>query len=102
MDEREAAQNSDVIFDPAFWFVLTVFCGAYLSKALITNEPFNKGKFWGELILALITGVAFYAGGLLQGMSVLQMVFLGSLSALGTVRGTEWIIKALMAFKRVD
>jgi len=30
------------------------------------------------------------------------MVFLGSLSALGTVRGTEWIIKALMAFKRVD
>jgi hypothetical protein len=88
--------------DYTFWSVAIMFVLGVLAKALVSNEPFCFRRFAGELILAMIGAVLFYSFGLMQGMSVIQMMFFGALSALGGVRLVEWGIKGFVKIKGLD
>ena len=74
---------------------------ALLARHLVSSEPLDKRRLAGEAILSAIGAVVFWSAGLLQGMSTLQMVFFGSLAALGGVRAVEWGIKIAAAVKNI-
>ena len=88
--------------DPQLWYFVVVFVMALLAKHLVSAEPLDKKRLAGEAILSIIGAIAFWAAGLLQGMSVLQMIFFGSMSALGGIRSIEWLIKIASATRHLS
>lgn len=89
----------EMLVDPNFWTVLTMFCLAYLARTLVSKEPLDWKRLLGELILTAISAIALYSAGLLNGMSPLQMVFAGALGSLGGLRAVEWMIKIAIQIK---
>jgi len=83
----------EMLVDPNFWMMLTLFCLAYLARTLVSKEPMDWRRLAGELILTAISAVVVYSAGLLNGMSPLQMLFAGALGSLGGLRAVEWLIK---------
>ncbi|AZZ92762.1 hypothetical protein EUZ85_19350 [Hahella sp. KA22] len=102
-DERElaqrAAETSSIWTSKEFWTVLVLFVAGFVARTLVSQEPFDRKKFLGELILTAIGAVALYAAGALQGMSDLQMLMFGALGSLGGLRAVEWVIKAAAQVK---
>lgn len=104
MPEREII-NQAAQFDWkdwTLWSIIGLFILGTLARVLVSNEPFCWRRFLGEIILALIGAILFYSFGLMQGMSTIQIMFFGALSALGGVRLVEWAIKGFAKVKGLD
>lgn len=99
--ERVAAGDHYFWLSPEFWTFLSIVLLGFLGRTLIGKEPLDKRQLAGEAILTAVGAVGMYAAGLLQGLSVLQMIVLGSLAALGGIRAFSWLLKAAIAIKKV-
>jgi len=64
-----------------------------VARSFISHEPFCLRRFVGEMLLSIIGAIVLWSFGLLQGMTELQIIFLGGLASLGGVRMIEWIMK---------
>lgn len=73
-------------------FIVMILMGA-IARVFVSNEPLDLRKLAGEAMLAVLGAVMLYSFGLLQGLTVPQMMFLGALGGLGGVRLLEWIMK---------
>jgi len=65
-----------------------------IARTLVSDEPFQLRRFIGEIILAVMFGVAIFAVGIIQGMGFWQTMLVALLSGMGTTRSLEWLIKA--------
>ena len=72
-----------------------------IGRTLVSPEPLNWRRFAGEMILTAIGAVALYALGMLQGLTLWQMVLLGCGTSLGGLRALEWGVKIARAVKAV-
>lgn len=102
MPEKELVNGHSIWFDPEMWMIIGLFLTGYVARTLVSREPFDKRRFFGEAILTVIGAVGFYAAGLLQGMNPLQMIMFGCLGSLGGLRAIEWTIKAVIAIKKAS
>lgn len=82
--------------------ILSFVTGGLLAKKLISDEAIDWRRFAGEWILALMSGFALWAGGVLEGLSLVHMILLGSAAGLGGVRALEWALKLVMHIKRIQ
>ena len=93
-DEKEVVTSAFQWWsDPLLWSVIAMFILGTIGRILVSDEPFDPRKFFGELILAAIGAIILYSFNLMQGMTPIQIVFFGALGSLGGVRLIEWIIK---------
>ena len=71
-----------------------------IAKTLHGSEPFDIRKLAAEFITAGLIAVSMYIGGLLQGLSMTQLILLGALGALGSVRVLQWTLRAAALIKK--
>lgn len=91
-----------IIHEPILRDFLAMVCAmiaGLIAKTLVSNDPFNKRKFIGEIILAAMFGAAIYAVGIIQGLGFWQTLLMSLLSGMGTTRSVEWLIKIAKAAK---
>jgi len=79
--------------DRLLWMIIGLSALGAAGRNLLSKEPFEIKKFLGELILSIIGAVIVWSFGLMQGMTVPQMIFFGGLSAWGGIRTIEWGLK---------
>lgn len=79
--------------DRLLWVVVGLMILGEVARHLVSDEPFCKRKFAGELIFAALGGFLLWTFGLLQGLTAPQMLLAGGLGSLGGVRLVEWVIK---------
>ena len=79
--------------------VAGLFVVAHLGRILATGEEFCLTKFIGEILLAVVGGIVMAAFGMMQGMSMPEMVFWGGLAGMGGVRMVEWMFKIAKRIK---
>ena len=79
--------------DRILWMVIGLFMIGTLARTLISKDPFDVKHFAGEMLLSAIGGVALYFGGLLRGMTPVELIFMGALAGMGGVRMIEWTFK---------
>ncbi|MBO9492071.1 hypothetical protein J7384_17045 [Endozoicomonas sp. G2_1] len=72
---------------------LTMLAG-FIARTLVSDEPFNVKRFFGEMILSIMFGGAIYAFGIIQSMDFWHTFLIALLSGMGTTRSIEWLIKA--------
>lgn len=77
-----------------FLAIVTAMVAGLIAQTLVNDEPFNVKRFIGEIILAVMFGVAIFAFGVIQGMGFWQTLLISLLSGMGTTRSIEWLIKA--------
>jgi len=82
--------------------ILSFVTGGLLAKKLISDEAIDWRRFAGEWILALMGGVALWSAGVLEGLSLVHMILLGSAAGLGGVRALEWAVKLAMHIKKIQ
>lgn len=98
--EKESVEAAFNWYDPVLWSVIAFFVMGSLGRILVSSDPFDPRKFAGEMILAIIGAIIIYSFNLMQGMSPVQIIFLGSLASLGGVRIIEWAIKFSQQVKK--
>lgn len=83
----------------SMWLVIFLMVMGTIGRTLVSNEPFDVKRFSGEVILSVIGAIMLYSFGLLQGMSIPQIILLGSLGSLGGLRILEWLIRLAKQIK---
>lgn len=91
--EREIAQQGFSWVDQTLLSFIVMILMGTLARVFMSNEPLDWRKLAGEAMLAVLGAVMLYSFGLLQGLTMPQMMFLGALGGLGGVRMLEWMIK---------
>lgn len=91
--ERDIAEQAFSWADHTLLSFIAMVLMGTIARVFISNEPLDKRKLTGEMILAVLGAILLYSFGLLQGLTTPQMIFLGSLGSLGGVRLLEWLIK---------
>lgn len=79
--------------------LVTMAAFGYAFRFLVSGEPFNLRRFAGEMGISVMGAVGLYAAGIMQGMSIEQVMLLGIAAALGWLRLAEWLTKAALAVK---
>lgn len=85
--------------DGTFWMMLFLIVTGMLGRVLVSGEPFDAKKFAGEIALSIVGAAILYFYGILQSMSVPEMIIYGGLTGLGGVRLIEWVIKIIKAIR---
>ena len=75
------------------WLIVLMFVSGAVGRSLLNTEPFNSRRLAGEIILSVLGAITLYSFNLMQGMSTLQIIFLGGLASMGGVRSITWAIK---------
>lgn len=87
------------VLQMTFWredgltFVICMFIAGSIGRTLISCEPFNSQKFFGEIILSGLGAITLFYFNVMQGMSPTQIIFFGALGSMGGFRMIEWTIK---------
>lgn len=92
MPEKEILQHMSMT-DKTMWSVIILFMLGSMARSLISDEPFCLRKFLGEMIFSTIGGIILYSFGLLQHMSIPELICFGGLGSLGGIRMLEWMFK---------
>ena len=85
-----------------FYAIFSFITAGLLAKKLISPERIDWRKFAGEWILAGLGAVALWAMGVLNGLTLLQMILVGTAAGLGGVRSLEWAIKIIMHIRKLQ
>ena len=93
MSEKELAEMAMDYGDKNILAVLGVMLMGFVARALLAKEKVNWPSFFGEMIITGIGALALFAGGMLRGMSPLEIFFFGCCASLGSVRLLSWLIK---------
>ncbi len=103
MPSKNLADNSQHFWTNLdLWAVVGICLMGWLGRALVSKEPFDMRRCAGEGLLTAIGGVGLYAAGLLQGMTPLEMILFGCLTALGGLRALDWMMKAAVAIRKAS
>lgn len=95
--ETVAEQGAD---DWRLYAIIFMLWLGIVARRLIGDEPINKRKLAGELLLSMIFGVGLWAFGLLQGLGGLQLITLAAFAALGGGRSIELLIRLIVQLKK--
>ncbi len=88
--------------DNDLYIAMAVFSLVLFAKQLIGGDPLDPKRLGGELILSCLGAGVFHALGLLQGLAGPEYWLMIFLSALGGVRSAEWLVKIIIALKKVS
>lgn len=97
--EREAVDVAFTWTDKTLLSFVAMFVVGAMARVFISDEPFDFRRFAGEVMLAALAAIMMYSFGLLQGLTLAQMMFLGSLGGLGGVKVVEWLLQIIKTAK---
>lgn len=82
--------------------ILSLATSGLLAKKLVSDEAIDWRRFAGEWLLAIIGGIGAWSMGVLQGLTFMQMILVGTILGLGGVRTMEWIIKLVIHVRKMQ
>ena len=92
-DQSLAETAKQAVSNPptaGFAQLLFMFVGSALASALLTKEPFDWRKFFGEMLIAVMGAIAVWHMGILQQLSPSAIIVIGFSTSLGMFRQLTW------------
>ena len=86
-------------FAREFLALVLMLVGAVVARALIADDVLDVRRLIGETILSVIGAVGIYYAGILQDLSMPEIIFMGACMSLGMVRGVQWLTVLLNALR---
>lgn len=87
--------------DPKLYISMVIFGLVLFAKQLVGADPIDPKRLGGEVILSCLGAAVFHALGLLQSLSGPEYWLMIFMAALGGVRSIEWLVKIIIALKKV-